>query len=89
MTIFWIFISTYALVFALGMQSQHVNKGHYKAAFINSLIIGLSNLVLYKSVPNANPTEVAAYLTAGPIAIVHSMWAHRKYFKQKENHGQC
>ncbi len=84
MTPIYIFISTFALVFALGMQSQHVNKGHYKAAFVNSLMIGGANIVLYKTVPNANLMEIAAYLIAGPIAIVCSMWAHRKYYKQQD-----
>lgn len=84
MAALWIFISTFVLVFALGMQSQHVNNGHYKAACINSGVIGISNLVLYKTVPDANWLEISAYLLAGPIAIVLSMWAHRKFFKAKE-----
>lgn len=79
MTALLIFVSTFILVFALGFQSLNVNNGHYKAAFFTSFAIALSNLVLLKTVPQANWLEIAAYLTSGPFAIVSSMWAHRKF----------
>lgn len=76
-----IFISTFFLVFALGFQSLNVNGGHYKAAFLTSFLIGTSNLVLFKTVPDASWIEMAAYLGGGPFGIVASMWAHEKYMK--------
>ncbi len=69
--------STFALVFALGLQSQLVNNGHALAAFINSLAIGTCNLVLFKLAPDAGGIEIAAYLLGGPFGIVASMWAYR------------
>lgn len=78
-----LFVSTFALVFALGFQSLNVNGGHYKSAFTTSLAIGVSQLVLYKLVPNASPAEVLAYLAGGPMAIVCSMLAHKRVFKAK------
>jgi len=78
MTELTLFASTFALVFALGMQSLNVNGGHYKAAFLNSFLIGSSNLVLFKIVPHANLPEMAAYLAGGPFGIVSSMWVHHK-----------
>lgn len=81
MTALIIFISTFVLVFALGFQSLNVNNGHYKAAFMTSLAIALSNLILFKTVPQADVYEIAAYLMAGPFAIVASMCAHKRLMK--------
>jgi hypothetical protein len=77
-----IFISTFVLVFALGFQSLNVNNGHKLAAGLTSFAIGLSNLILFKTVPDADFMEVAAYLLAGPFAIVLSMHAHAKWMKK-------
>lgn len=76
-----IFASTFILVFALGFQSLNVNNGHYKAAFMTSFAISGSNLVLFKTVPQADTLQIIAYLVAGPCAIVCSMLAHRKWMK--------
>lgn len=71
-----LFVSTYVLVFALGVQSLNVNGGHRAAAFFTSLVIGVSNLVLFKLAPNASALEIAAYLAGGPLGIVSAMKAH-------------
>jgi hypothetical protein len=81
MTALLLFISTYVLVFALGFQSQNVNGGHYFSAFMTSFAIGGGQMVLYKMAPNANLIEITAYLIGGPLGIVSSMWAHRKWMK--------
>lgn len=83
MTAFLIFISTFVLVFALGFQSLNVNNGHKLAAFLTSFAIAGSNLVLYKTVPQAGVLEISAYLLAGPFAIVASMAVHDKWMKGK------
>jgi hypothetical protein len=79
---FLIFASTFVLVFALGFQSLNVNSGKYMAAFLTSFFISASNIVLYKTVPQAGLLEVAAYLSAGPFAIVCSMWVHSRWMKK-------
>lgn len=71
-----IFISTFVAVFALGFQSLNVNGGHYRAAFLNSFLIGAGNLAILKMVPEASALQMAAYLTGGPFGIVASMWVH-------------
>jgi hypothetical protein len=76
MTELTLFISTFILVFALGLQSLNVNNGHYWAAFITSLFIGSSQLVLFKLAPNASLSEMLAFITGGPFGIVASMRAH-------------
>lgn len=72
-----LFISTFVLVFALGLQSLNVNGGHYVAAFVTSFAIGGANLVLFKLAPEASGAEIAAYLTGGPFGIVCAMHAHK------------
>ena len=81
MTALVIFASTFILVFALGFQSLNVNNGHYRAAFLTSFAIAASNLVLFKTVPQADTMQIIAYLMAGPCAIVSSMWTHRRVMK--------
>lgn len=82
MTAFILLVSTFALVFTLGLQSQLVNNRHFIGAFVNSLAIGACNLVLFKLAPNATGFEIAAYLAGGPFGIVASMafyrWLRRK-----------
>ena len=77
MTALYLLASTMGLVFALGLQSQLVNNGHYLGAFLNSLAIGASNLVLFKLAPTASGWEIAAYMAGGPFGIVASMAAYR------------
>jgi hypothetical protein len=73
MTAVLLFISTFFLVFFLGLQSLVVNSGYRAAAFANSLTIGVCNLALFKLAPNATGWEVAGYLAGGPFGIVTSM----------------
>jgi len=84
MTVFLLFCSTFVSVFALGFQSLNVNNGHYRAAFLTSFIIGLSNLALFKLAPNASGVEIAAFLTGGPFAIVCAMKFYAWLRKPKE-----
>lgn len=83
MTELALFASTYLLVFALGLQSLNVNGGHYRAAFFTSFLIGGSNLVVLKLAPNASAPEMLAYLAGGPLGIISSMWAHRRYLRKE------
>ena len=82
--VYALFLSTFFLVLALGLQSQFVNNGHYACAFANSFMIGASNLVLYKLAPDASGLEIAAYLMGGPFGITASMWLFRRFRKDSE-----
>ena len=73
-----LFASTYMLVLLLGLQSLNVNNGHHAAAFFTSFGIGLCNLVMFKLVPDASTTEVAAYILGGPFGILTAMWVYRR-----------
>lgn len=74
---FYLLISTFSLVFCLGLQSLLVNNNHKISAFVNSFAIGAANVVLFKLVPNASAIEIAAYLAGGPFGIVSSMLFYR------------
>lgn len=77
MTALALFVSTFALVFFLGLQSLNVNGGHYRAAFFTSFGIGVGNLMLFKLAPDASGIEIAAFLLGGPFGIISSMKTHR------------
>ena len=73
-----LFGSTLGMVFFMGFQSLAVNSGQYWLAVVNSFIIGMFNLLLYKTAPHvAGNLEVACYITGGPVGICLAMWVHR------------
>lgn len=76
MTELALFASSFAVVFALGLQSLNVNNGHYLAAIITSFCIGSMQMILFKFAPGASWTEIAAFILGGPFGITASMWAH-------------
>lgn len=83
MSLVALFVSTFVLVFFLGLQSLNVNRGHYLAAFLTSFGIGASNLIVLKLAPNATAVEMGAYLTGGPFGIIASMWVHRHFTRKR------
>ena len=76
-------LSTFGLVFALGLQSQLVNNGHYAGAFFNSLMISLGQLGALQVINAKTSLEYAAYLLGGPFGIVCSMLVYRQIFGKK------
>lgn len=75
-------ISTFFLVFALGLQSQFVNNGHYAAAFANSALISIGQLGALQIVNAQTGWDYAAYLLGGPAGIVCSMAIYRRRWKK-------
>lgn len=92
MTFVWLFLATFALVLALGLQSLNVNGGHRLLAALTSFGIGASNITILKIMPGpTNELEVAAYLLGGPCGILTSMaihpWMVRRFGKREARHG--
>ena len=83
MNALYLFLSTFSVVFSLGLQSQLVNNGFWKSAMLNSFLIGASNLVLFKLAPSASGLEIAGYLCGGPLGIALSMVAFH-FLKNKD-----
>lgn len=82
MTELALFASCFVSVFALGFQSQNVNQGHYVAAFMTSFVIGGGHLLLYRFMPDAGVSEIAAYMMGGPLGITASMVVHRRWMQK-------
>jgi len=78
-----LFAAAFATVFSLGFQQQNVVHGHYRAAFLTSFIIGGSQIVLWRFVPDASASQIAATLLGGPFGIVASMATHKKFMRRK------
>ena len=82
MTHLALFLAAFTTVFSLGFQQQNVVHGHYLAAFVTSFIIGGSQIVLWRFVPDASTSQIAATLMGGPLGIVASMVAHRRFMRR-------
>lgn len=82
MTAMLLFVSTLALVFALGLQSQFINNGHYWGAFANSAVISLGQIGAFQVVHAHTGWDYAAYMLGGPIGVVASMYCYRKKWKK-------
>lgn len=82
MTAALLFVSTLALVMALGAQSLFVNNGCYIPAACNSFAIGTGQLILYKLAPDASGLEILGFLTGGPVGIVIVMYLLRRYHRR-------
>ena len=70
--------STFGVVFFLGFQSLCVNSGQYWLAGVNSLLIGVFNLILFKTAPDVTgASQIFCYLIGGPMGILSAMYFHR------------
>jgi hypothetical protein len=88
MTALTLLVSTFLLVFFLGLQSLIVNAGHRTLAFLNSFAIGSANLALFKLAPDASGIEIAAYLCGGPFGIIVAMGVFSAWKKRKQAPNQ-
>lgn len=71
-----LFLSSFALVFLMGVQQLNVHSRRYLLSGVTSLLIGLTNLAALKLVPEAALLPALAFLAGGPLGIVTSMWLH-------------
>lgn len=78
-----LFLSQFATVFLLGIQSQNVFRGQFVGASITSIFIGSFQCLMWKKMPESTPSQMVAWLLAGPLAIVCAMWLHPRMFKKK------
>lgn len=83
MTELALFAAAFATVFSLGFQQQNVVHGHYLAAFVTSFVIGGCQIVLWRFVPDASASQIAATLLGGPLGITSSMAVHRRFMRRQ------
>jgi len=79
-----LFASTFILVFALGFQSLNVNRSHYVAAALTSIVIGSMQMIMLKLGPEASAIEIIAFVAGGPFGITASMWSHQRILGRKQ-----
>ncbi|MDP1925732.1 MAG: hypothetical protein Q8K57_13240 [Thiobacillus sp.] len=85
MTHLALFLSAFFTVFLLGWQQKNVHGGHYLAAVITSFGIGGAQIFLWRLVPEANASQIAATLAGGPFGIVAAMWLHPRMMRSRAN----
>lgn len=72
-----LFCSQSITVTLLVIQSRLNIHGYMWAAAGNSFLIGITQLVLWKIMPNPTAMEVAAFLLAGPVGNIVAQWINR------------
>lgn len=85
MTELTLFLSAFAIVALLVLQQQNVHGRHYVLAAITSLGIGAAQIFLWRLIPSATWTEIAATLAGGPLGVVFSMWIHPRVVRRKSS----
>lgn len=83
MTELTLFGSAFTTVFALGFQQQNVIHRHFRSAALTSFAIGASQIYLWRTLPDANWSEIISTLMGGPVGIIAAMWLHPKLLKRK------
>lgn len=76
MTHLALFASAFFTVFLLGFQQKNVHGEHYLAAVVTSFGIGAAQIFLWRLVPDATASQIAATLMGGPVGIVAAMRLH-------------
>lgn len=73
-----LFCSQTLTVTLLVIQSRLNIHGHLRLAALNSLLIGATQLVLWKIMPNPSVAEVIAFLVAGPFGNMIAQRINRR-----------
>jgi len=76
-----LFAAMFLKVFLMGFQSKNVVGNHYRAAFLTSVFMGTSDVILITEVATSGWLSVIPVTLGGSFGIVSSMWTHNKLFK--------
>jgi len=87
-----IFLAQFIMIMLLGLQSINVNRGDKVMAAITSFLLGICGFYVTGSVAKAYVDGImssvfVAYLIAGPLGIVTSMYMYpviRNFFNKKD-----
>ena len=88
MTELTLFAAAFFTVFLLGFQQKNVHGNHYLAAVVTSFGIGTAQIFLWRLVPGATPSQIAATLAGGPVGIVSAMYLHPRLMRRKTHKGK-
>ncbi len=78
--------TSFVQVFALGFQSRNVNHGNYGWAAGTSFFIALSQVAVWHRLmqPDAGLSSTLVYGFSASVAIVCSMWVHRRFIQRAD-----
>jgi hypothetical protein len=83
MTELALFFSAFFAVALLVFQQMNVTGRHYLLAALTSVAIGVSQIILWRLIPSASWSEIAATLAGGPVGVLFSMWVHPRLVRGK------
>lgn len=72
-----LFLSQFITVLLLVVQSINNNHGRMWLGAVTSAGIGVAQIATFKLLPGASPTEMVAWVAAGPVANVVAQWIKR------------
>ena len=80
-----LFLTSFAIVFLLGLQSKIVIANQHLWAMTVSFGISVCNLYIIQNVSVKDLDLLASigYLSGGPLGIVSSMWFHDKFMARR------
>jgi hypothetical protein len=85
LSVLYLFLSTFSIVFFIGIQIKCVNGNHFLLAAITSMGVSVANLFAIRLIPSQDLWSwgLLAYVSGGPCGITLSMWMHNKLVKGK------
>ena len=78
-----LFFSAFSVVALLVFQQQNVSGRHYVLAALTSVAIGAVQIIMWRLIPSASWSEIAATLAGGPVGVLFSMWVHPRLVRGK------
>lgn len=83
LTTFYLFASSYVIVFLLGLQSQVVRDKQVFSSFVIATGIGCCELFKLKLAPEASVIDGSFFVLGGSLGIVSSIYFHTKFFTKR------
>lgn len=76
------FVSSFVVVFLLGLQSKNVNRSRYVAAAITSVGISVAQFVFVKYAANGHWLVMFVSAFGGALGIVTSIYVHDHHIEK-------
>lgn len=76
-------VASFMKVFSHGFQSRNIAHNHYKAAFLTSWLIGLSEIAFLSGIVKYGWHSFFPLVIGGSLGVVASMATHNYLFRRK------
>lgn len=77
------FLSSFCMVFLLGLQSRNVNQGRYMAAVLTSAGINLANFLFVKFAADGGLLSLAIITAGGCSGVASSIWFYQNVIEKR------